>query len=47
MQFQKEINQMLQAGVLLPVHEATPADQQFCSHRKERQPQTSQAENLP
>ena len=30
--FKKEINKMLQAGVLKPVHQATPWFPQFCSH---------------
>ena len=43
--FQKEINQMLQASVLLPVNEATPWINSFVLVKK-RQPWASQTANL-
>ena len=42
-QFQQENNKMLEAGILVPVHKATPWIKQLCASRKQGQagkPQT-------
>ena len=45
-QFQQEINKMLQAGVLVPVHDSHSLDQQLCISREQRQAGEPQAAHL-